>query len=208
VGIIIGYTTKVSFGSACAISANWGTSLNPQKLYCIGEWTPYKTIYKAQQTLSLTVYSPGPSFDCSPSESCEAGRTISASVVPIGCGGGTESITGTWFVTGYNYTKEPGMPGQESWSLMKYLPKTSDNLGPPKYNLLGICEGNASGDTYGLEFKDSISAGSSGSVSAAAIGKSEEQITGEVQSVGAGSSVVEEQGSGSCSMPWTPLWYD
>jgi hypothetical protein len=56
--IVIGAATQVSFGNACAISANWSYSPNVQRLYCIGEWTPStdRTFYRPTESLNITIY--------------------------------------------------------------------------------------------------------------------------------------------------------
>lgn len=202
-GIVIGAATQASLGGACVISANWNMSQNSQKLYCLGSWDPHLTIDKPTQTLSMTVYSPGPTYNTLPSTGCVNANTQQASVSPASCGGGSiGGVSGDFYVTSYSFTKDdPQLPGQESWSMMKYV---GDIL--PSYNLRGITEGQATGETAGMTFESSSAGGSSGSVSANAFGKADEMIVGVVSSVGGGSSTAGETGTGSASIPYTPLY--
>jgi hypothetical protein len=209
--IIIGAATQVSFGSACVVSANWGYSPNTQRFYCIGEWTPRDdlTFYKPTQTLSLTIYSPGPSYDVTPSQSCSDANSVSASVSPAACGGSVEGVSGSWLVTGYNYNKEDkSLPGQESWSLKKWkdVPAPSGGtLVEPTYVLRGISEGQATGNA-GITFTGPTTEVSSGSVSAGGFGTANVLEVGVISSVGGGSSNVGDTGQGSASVPYTALY--
>lgn len=212
--IIIGAATQVDFGGACVISAQWGFSPNVQRLYCIGSWTASDdmTFYKPTETLSLTIYSPGPTYDVAPTTSCADANTIQASVIPAACGGAVGNFSGSWFVTGYNYSKQDkGLPGQESWSLTRW-----DNLNTqtpssttvyPTYVMRGISEGQATeGVDTGIEFSGSTYLSSTGSVQANGFGTADVLENGIVVSVGGGTSSVGVLGQGSANMPYTPLY--
>jgi hypothetical protein len=202
-GIIIGAMTTISFSQGtCVTQASWSASPNTQRLYCVGSWTPYDTIEKPTETLNLTVYSPGNSFDITPSTSCEIASQATASIDPAGCGGGSEGPTSTsWHVNSYSFSKDDAqMPGTESWSMMQYI-----GTNTPDYVLRGISEGSASGDA-GITFTGSTTTSAQGSVSAGQVGRSDELILGQVSSVGGGSSTQGEIGQGSVSIPLTPMW--
>lgn len=204
--VVIGAATTVSFGGSCVISANWGSNPNIQRLYCLdGSWDPYLTIEKPTETLSLTVYAPGPTYSTSPTTSCSNANTITASVSPAECGGDdTGGVSGNWYVTSYSYSKEDGSsPGQESWSLIKYITTV------PDYVLRGITEGQSTTNTSqtGITFDTTGSTNiATGSVSAGGIGRSYNLVTGTISSVGGGSSAAGVIGQGSASIPYTPLY--
>lgn len=207
--IIIGSATTVSFGGECALSAQWGFNPNAQRLYCIGSWDPHATYYRPTETLNITIYAPGPTYSTAPSNSCTNANTIAASVTPIGCGSSVEGVSGSWYVTGYNYTKqEKGMPGQESWSLTKWVAGSVANSIAPTYVIRGIAEGQTTDEgSTGITFSstDGLDA-TSGSVSANAVGTAETNVFGVVEQVGGGSSAVGDIGQGSANIPYTPLY--
>jgi hypothetical protein len=159
--------------------------------------------------LSVTIYSPGPSYDVTPSQSCSDASSISASVSPAACGDSVEGVSGSWMVTGYNYTKEDkSMPGQESWSLTRWKDVPAPSGGTyvePTYVLRGIAEGQATGNA-GITFTGSTTEVSSGSVSAGGFGRADVLEVGVVSNVGGGSSSVGDTGQGSANIPYTPLY--
>jgi hypothetical protein len=221
--IVIGASTQVSFGSTCAVSANWGFNPNTQRVYCIGSWLPDAryTTSKPEYTLSITVYAPSglPAYDVSPTAptggNCASANTISATVVPAACGDTFDAITGTdWFVTGYSYTKDDATsPGQESWSMKRYA-TTGTNVVPPTYVFRGITEGQASGTggpdegQVGVRFLagDTPVESQQGSVSAGGFGKAYTMYNAVVDNVGNGSGGDGFTGQGSASIPYTALY--
>lgn len=208
--IIIGAATTVSFGGGCVISAQWGFNPNPQRLYCIGTWDPYATYYRPTETLNITKYAPSnQSYTITRPTSCASADTMSASVSPIGCGDGVEGVSGSWWPTGYNYTKqEKGLPGQESWSLTKWVAGGNANSIAPTYVIIGIAEGQTTNASItGIVFSETDTIeGSSGSVSANAMGTAETITYGVVSRIGGGSSAVGDIGQGSVNIPYTPLY--
>ena len=199
--IIIGAATTVSFGGTCVTSANWGISPNNQRLYCLGSWTPDQVISKPTETLSLTIYAPGPSYSTAPSTSCVDANTIVASVSPAACGEASGGVSGDWFVTSYSYSKESGSdPGTESWSMQKWVGALL-----PSYVLRGISEGQATSNA-GVVFDSTDGTSETGSVSAGSFGKSDILTLGVVGSVGGGSSAQGDTGQGSASMSYTDLY--
>jgi hypothetical protein len=212
--IVIGANTSASFEGACVISANWGYNPNIQRLYCLGNWQPNLTIDKPTETLSIVVYSPGPSYNTAASESCANANRQSASVSPAACGGTVDSIAGEWFVTSYGYSKDdPNMPGQETWGMQRWIAGTlggSNSIPEPSFVLRGIAEGqadlSAAASSPGIIFTGDTIESSSGSVSAGGIGRANTITHGVVQTVGNGGTEAGKSGQGSASIQYTPLW--
>jgi len=209
--VIIGGATTATFpGTDCVVSAQWGFNPGRQDAYCLGEWLPNDTytIYKATQTLSMTIYAAGDSYDISPSEACEIAGNVSASVAPQSCGGTMGGVSGSWQVTGYSYTKDNiAQPGQESWSMTKWIGVTGAPTGniEPTYILRGVSQGSSDGDT-GIVFSGTTVDASSGSVAAGSLGKGNTMEYGQVSSVGGGAGGGSVLGTGNVSIPYTPLY--
>jgi len=203
-GIIVGFGTTATLGSVCAISASWGANPNTQRLFCLdGTFTPKFEIKKPTQTANMSVYSPGPTVDISPSDGCEAySGDISISISPASCGAGGSipGLTGSFYVNSYSYSREDTtMPGQESWSLIKYI-----GTNPPTFVIRGISEGQWT-DGSGVEGTPTDTA-TAGNVSAGGIGRADTLNLGVVTSVGGGDSTGSNTGQASVSIPLTPLW--
>lgn len=200
--IIIGSATTVSFGAQCVVSANWGASPNNQRLYCLGSWVPYKVISKPTETLSLTVYAPGPTYSTAPTLGCSNANTISARVSPASCGGGSDGgVSGAWYVTSYSYSKDDAnMPGTESWSMQKWIGTLQ-----PSYVMRNISEGQGTLNS-GIFFTSVDGESSTGNVSAGGIGRSDTLTIGVVGNVGGGSSAAGATGQGSVSISYTDLY--
>lgn len=208
--IVIGATTTVSFMSGkCVISANWGYNPNAQRLFCLGKWEPHATYYRPTETLNVTIYAPGETYDVSPTKSCADANTITAGVSPASCGGSVDGVSGSWFVTSYSFNKEDAaMPGQESWSLTKWksVPAPPDGVSSePDYVMRGICEGQGTSNS-GVTFTGGTTETSTGSVSAGGFGRADKLQIGVVSSVGGGTDAAGETGQGSVSIPYTPLY--
>lgn len=216
--IIIGGASTVSFpGATCVVSAQWGFNPGRQDAFCLGSFLPsaVNTIYKPQQTLSVTIYAPGNTHAIPASTTCDNASTISASVSPATCLGNVEGVSGSWFVTGYSFSKESrDAPGQESWSLQKWTGISNlitDNVGKtvePTSVIRGISQGQATDlSLCGISFTSEFAESNSGSVSAGGLGKAQTMIYGTVNSVGGGTSSMDEQATGSVTIPYTPLYY-
>lgn len=210
--IVIGAATQVSFGNACAISANWSYSPNVQRLYCIGEWTPSvdRTFYRPTESLNITIYAPGPTYRTEPTQSCVDANTIPAGVSPATCGGDfVDSFSGDWMVASYSYSKDDAtLPGQESWSMTRWQnldTSSPQNSIDPTYVMRGIAEGQATDDA-GVSFLGITVDTFTGNVSAGGFGRADTLEMGVVDQVGGGSSVAGITGQGSASMPYTPLY--
>ena len=211
--VVIGNNTTVSFSQgACAISVNWGYSPNVQRFYCLGQWQAddNRTIYKPVETINITIYAPGSSSSILPTQSCtNASPTVTASVSPAACGGAAAGMSGSWYVTGYNYNKDdPVGPGQESWSMTRWIAGT--NTPAPTYILRSISEGQAShvngAINSGVLFTGTTADSSTGSVSANAVGRADTVYIGQVVSVGGGTNTMGETGSASVSIPYIQLY--
>lgn len=206
-GIIIGGGTTVSFGSSCAVSAQWGMSANRQDVYCLGSFLPNSqySILKPQTTVNITVYSPGPTYSTPGSSSCTSASTLSATITPVGCGssGGGSGVSGSFWVVGYSYSKQSkDVPGQESWSMVRYEP-TSGGVSPTV--LRGTATGQGTSGS-GVRFTGVTTAGSAGSVSANSLGTSDSVTAGTVSSVGGGASGSSDSGTGNASIPYNVLY--
>jgi hypothetical protein len=208
--VVVGGNTTVEFGGHCVISANWGFNPNPQRLFCIGSWDPYNTYYRPTETLNLTIYAPGTSFTVSASTDCEAvGGDVSASVNPASCGSvSVDGVDGMWYITGYSFSKEDAlMPGQESWSLTKWVSGGLTNGLAPTYVVRGIAEGQGTSNA-GITFVGDTAESTSGSVSAGGMGRADTLKAGVVASVGGGSDTIGETGQGSAQLPVNPLYLE
>jgi len=207
--IIIGFGTTVSF-AGCAISAQWGYNPNAQRLYCLGQIAPAFSIQKPTESLSITIYGDdgsGPTYDMSPSTTCDDANTLSAAVSPAACGGSVQGVSGLWYVNSYSYSKgDPQMPGQESWSLMRWVAGPSTPA--PTYVLRMTAEGETSNQSKtGIVLTGSnIAVGNTGSVSAGGVGQADTKEYGTVSSVGGSSCSAGDIESGSASANYQPLW--
>jgi len=228
-GIIIGAGTIVNFANtgACVTSANWGYNPNTQRFYCLGSWSPRYSYNKPTETLNISIYSGTGSllYSTTPHEECRpAGDprdTIFASVDAAGCGAGVTSLTGQWYVVSYGYNKDdPQLPGQESWSLQRWVSYGSvgqpDYTPAPTYIIRGMSEGQSTpvnDPTYGNEYANTgvrftgvTAQSTTGSISAGQVGRSEVMLYGVVDRVGGSDSTTGRFGNGSASLPYTPMW--
>jgi len=204
--VIIGAGTTVGFGGACVISANWNYNPNTQRLYCLGSWSVYDSIEKPTETVSLTVYAPGPSYSIPASQACEdVSDEASLSISPAGCGDNVPAgITGSFAINNYSYSKgDAQAPGQESWGFTRWV-----GTNAPDHVIRGISEGSATDPVIntGITFLGDTTTGNAGSVSAGAIGTADVTYYGVVSDIGGGTSARGELGNGSASIPLTPLW--
>ena len=215
--IIIGGSTTVSFGSACVVQAQWGFNPNQQDAFCLGQWSPdlTKTIFKPENTVSLSLYSPGPTYDTNASTSCVTATGLSITISPGACGGSVAGgVSGSFYPTSYSYSKESkDVMAQESWSLVQYKGVGIGGitgLTMPKYILKGIAKGQTSDSAKtGITLAAVIATIESGSVSAGAMGKAESLSYGVVTKIGAGNGTASSgPATGSAQMPYIPLYID
>lgn len=216
--VVIGSNTTVSFmGSYCFTSVSWNADPGRQDAFCLGSWSPSDEhlVYKPQQTISLTLYAPGPSYTTTPSQGCDTAGAVSCTINAATCGGG-ETITGSnWQVNSYSYSKaSKDVPAQETWSLIQYIGATSILTGgtatrgvEPTYVIRGITQGQSTDEAVtGITFSSTFATSSVGSVSAGATGTASTTTHGIVSSVGGGSNSVSVYGEGNASIPLTPLY--
>jgi hypothetical protein len=216
--VVIGASSTVQFmGSYCFISASWGADPGRQDAFCLGSWSPSEEhlVYKPQQTLSLTLYAPGPTYDTTPSEGCDTDGAVSASVDAQTCDGGDGVSGDNWQVNSYSYSKSSkDQPAQESWSLIRYIGASEILTGAaasravePSFVVRGITIGQSTDPANtGIAFSDTFASSKSGNVSAGATGTASTTTHGVVSSVGGGSSAVNVVGEGSASIPLTPMY--
>lgn len=219
-GVIIGATTTVNFDGGHATQVSWSVSPNVQRTYVLGQWAPYTDaqIKSPTETMNVTVYSPGPTHTVSPTEECTYANQIVASVSPAGCGAGSVGPgSSSWYVNSYSYSKgDARNPGSESWSLMQYVTLGDGSVRLPTYVLRGISEGSVTGEDAvdiasakaGIVFEGAADVGSTGSVSAGQIGRSDNQYTGVISQVGGSTAGTGDIVSANCSMPYTPLYIE
>ncbi len=218
-GVIIGAATTVSFSGGHATQVSWGINPNVQRAYVLGDWNPYTPaqIKAPTETLSLTVYSPGPSYGVLPTQACEDANKIAASVSPAACGAASGGPSTTnWFVSSYNYSKgDARTPGTESWSMTEWVTLGDSDVVLPSFVLRGISEGSitsdetdsaAAGVVAGITFTGQVDEGTQGSVSAGQFGRSDYQYSGVITTVGNSQGGTGDICSGNCSMPYTPLY--
>lgn len=213
--IVIGAASNagIANGNYCVLSVNWGYNPGAQRLYCLGSWSPYETYYRPTETLNLTIYAPGPTYNVEPTQDCVDANTIAAYVDPAACGDETyDGFDGQWWVTGYSYNKDDAsMPGQETWSLTRWKDLTTADPNPatttePSYVMRNISEGQGTLNA-GLSF---LAAGlvqsTTGNVSAGGFGRADTVYIGTIDQVGGGSSTAGETGQGSATLNYTQLY--
>lgn len=225
ISVVIGAGTTVDFGNLdpCIISVNWGFNPGRADAFCLGsfESNPNYVLYKPTQTLSITGYAPvNSSFAIPPSTDCDDASTINASVSPATCDGIISSdMSGEWHVQSYSYSKEStDQPAQETWSLIKHKGISafltsqgvnSDRIAEPSGVPRGITMGESTeqnGAGTGIQFSTVFAQAQTGSVSAGGFGKVSYIYSGTVEAVGGGTSSTGFVGTGSASIPYTPLY--
>jgi len=212
--IIIGFGTLVGgiFSGACATNVSWGYNPNIQRLYCLGTTTPWASIEKPTETMSVTVYQGSVATQSvSPSTSCDDITYVSASVSPSACGSTVDGVSGNWYISSYSYSKgDPNVPGQETWSLQRWVAGTNPTLSPaPDYVIRNISEGQADrnpGTPAGVTFTGDVLSGNQGSVGAGATGTATTIYYGTVTQVGGANLGGGEISNSSASVQLTPLW--
>lgn len=215
--VIIGAGTTVSFmglTTLCVTSVSWAYNPNVQRVYCLGSWTPNenRTIRRPTHTMNVTLYVSGntPTYDTYPSTSCVTEGNVDASINAAGCGDFLADLNySDWVVVSYGYNKDdPQNPAQETWGLQRW-DDTPAGAVLPTYILRNTTEGSVSDEIEsdsGILFEGVTDTGRQGSVSAGALGDADNTVTGVVVQVGGSISTYGKKGSGSVSIPYTPLW--
>ena len=211
--VIIGFGTTVGgiFNKACNTNVSWGYSPNVQRVYKLGSVTECFIIEKPTETVSVTVYegTGGPtSLNVSASTDCDDIAQHSVIVDPAACGDAVEGISGIWYLTSYSYSKnDPNIIGQESYSFQRWA--VSDTTALPDYVIQAAAEAQASEVTgCGITFTNpgGLQEGKTGSVAAGSTGQASTTHYGVASQVGSPTLAAGEVGTGSASMPVTPLW--
>lgn len=156
--IILGSMTQVAVDGYTNgyQSISWNIDNQPNRLWQLGSWLPYRTQVTSVVSLNLTTYAgvlmP---INLSPSASCADSTATKRIMLNVSACGPGESVAFdyTMYATSYSYAKEdPVGFGTESWSFQKWVDfsgQSSENfiyVGEPTYVLQGISEGSRSGD--------------------------------------------------------------
>lgn len=230
-GVILGVMTTVSIdGTDTGFqSVNWNINRQPNRLWQLGTWQPWRTQVGTIVTISVTSYAGALTAQAlRASEACEispASKNITLDAQSCDPATTVTLDYQNMFLTSYGYNKsDPIGFGTESWSFQKWVESGVAGeyleIPEPNYILQGITEGQRQGDVanVGLEFfsvseagGDHVVTGFQGSVSAGipGIGNADEIEIGLVKEVGGGT--LEDGGkvgSSSASIPHTPLYIE
>jgi hypothetical protein len=203
-------------------SISWNINRQPNRLWQLGSWTPWRTQVGATLSISLTSYAGAlAAINLSPSTSCTNSTAIKTIVInadTCGTGGATNINEPNMYINSYSYAKgDPIGFGTESWSFQKWLESGVAGaefiqMPEPTYVLQGRAEGSRQGDVsnLGVTFlPEGIVEGEQGSVSAGfpGVGNSDVIELGLVSSIGGGS--LEDggrTGQSSATIPHQPLY--
>lgn len=237
--IILGGMTQVIIdGNSNGFqSVSWDINRQPNRLWQLGSWDPWRTQVGATLSVSVTSYAEALNpIDLVPSTSCTdstAIKTIQIDATTCDPDGGDTNINYTMYLTSYNYNKsDPIGFGTESWSFQRWIDSgvVGSSFIPiptPTYVLQGRSEGNRTGDVgnettdLGIRFlgeggpgtinyNEHVVIGERGSVSAGfpGIGQSDDIEIGLVNRVGGG--LLEsggDTGQSQASIPHVPLYF-
>ena len=165
-GIIIGSATKVIIGGQKADgfqSVNWSVDVQPNRMWQIGSWKPYRTQVGKTLSCSVTTYAGVlPWMQLAAAEDCSGSNTkIQISVDANACSNVPANIADfippePMYVTSYSYSKgDPTAFATESWSLQLWVHADPNStldrshfipIPGPSTVIQGITEGNYSGD--------------------------------------------------------------
>jgi len=234
--VIIGSLTQVVITSQNAAydsgiqSINWNLNRQPNRLWQLGSWDPWKTQVGAIITVSMTTYASSlPQVPLILPTACvDSVATMDVSIVPGACNALVDSVIESgMYITSYSYSKGDAAGfATESWSLQKWIASgvTGDtfiSIPIPTYVLMGISDGSRSGDVTnkGILFAGEAGAtnplvghiveGDQGSVSAGfpGIGNADTTEQGIVDKVGGGTLEAGGKiGQGSASIPHQPIY--
>lgn len=204
--VIIGAGTIIT-GFTGVTSANWALDPGVERLWQLGSMTPYDTLTRSRQTVSITCYAGGgPVYNLQPATACTDSNAQSAiGVSPAACaGGGATPFQGTFFCESYSYTKDNVFGyGMESYSFFRITSSPT-----PTYILQGITTGTISNDDGvtdpGVVLSTSDATGYNGSVSAgpASLGEASTETFGIVSRVGGGTGKQDgKKGRANATIP-------
>jgi hypothetical protein len=219
--VIIGAGTTV-VGFTGVVSANWDLNPSIQRLWQLGSWDPYDVIKQAQQNVNLTVYAGGgPEIQLHPpSQDCvDSTATFNCTIVPASCVDTIQGPTGTFYLTSYSYAKgDVRGYGQQTYAGTQWLEDPTNGIDAPTYVLLGISEGQYSGELTTAQMGATVSndplnqaTGFAGSASAGfpGLGNATETVFDIFYTIGLGTAVGKLDGytgNASCNVPHQPLW--
>ncbi len=228
--IIIGSITTVTVGGINTgfQSVNWSVTRQPNRLWQLGSWTPYKTQVTATVTVSVTTYAGVlPAVTLTPNTSCANSTATKTVSIQSDVCGPTAAISLTYsdmYLTSYSYSKgDPTGFATESWNFQKWIdPGVSGDflsVPVPTFVLQGRSDGNRSGDVgngaedLGITFlspeSSHVVSGDAGSVSAGfpGLGSANTTELGLVTKVGDGLlEAAGETGQGSANVPHQPIY--
>ena len=242
-GIIIGGMTAVSvtFASQGLVtegfqSVNWNINMQPNRLWQLGSWDPFKTQVGKTVSVSFTTYAARDSngsmypnliqpITLSPSETCENSNATAHVTINVAACGPTSEVgvdLQNMYLTSYSYAKgDPIGFGTESWSFQTWVGSsvTGDEfieIMDPTYVLQGRAEGSYSGNVgtseedMGISMEDDGQVtGQQGSVSAGfpGVGNANDTILGLIDRVGGGRlDAAGQTGQSSATIPHQPLY--
>lgn len=211
--VIIGSATTVTNFEG-VVSINWNMSPNIQRLWQLGSFTPYDTIKKITQTLSVVVYAGGgPAIDIVNAAGCEDSPVkFNCTINAASCDTSVEAPSGDFYLSGYTYSKSgPQSPGQCTYNGQQWVETVDNPL--PSYVLCGGAEGTRSTDydIHGVVFAGAPDAeGFQGSVSAGFPGIGNANVTeyGIVSAVGVAPVAIAngKTANANVTVKHQPLW--
>lgn len=227
--VIIGGMTQVLVDGASDgfQSISWNINRQPNRLWQLGSWDPWRTQVGTTLSISLTSYAGAlAAIDLVPSTSCANSTAIKTIIINAEtCDGDPTAINeANMYINSYSYSKgDPIGFGTESWSFQKWLESgVSGNfiqIPEPTYVLQGRAEGSRQGDIgngttdLGIRFVqpeyDHVVVGEQGSVSAGfpGVGNADDISLGLVDRIGGG--LLEDggkMGQSSATIPHQPLY--
>jgi hypothetical protein len=228
-GVILGTMTQVDIQGVTDgfQSINWNINRQPNRLWQLGNWYPWRTQVGSTVTISVTAYAGAlGTQELRASTACEispASRHIIINAESCDPATSVNVDYQNMFITSYSYSKgDPIGFGTESWSFQKWIESGVGGnflqIPEPTYILQGTSEGNRSGNVadLGLVFFSDAEAGGShivtgqqGSVSAGfpGIGNADAVEIGLVKQIGGGSlEHGGKTGQSSVTVPHTPLY--
>ena len=208
-------------------SISWSVSRQPNRLWQLGDWLPWRTQVVTTISINLTAYAGVlPRLDQNrirPSQACELSPASMHIILNASACQPADAIhldQDHMYITSYSYSKtDPVGYGTESWSFQTWLASNVTgnefiNIPAPTYVLQGITEGQRSGDQTGIDrgidlATEGLVIGQEGSVSAGptSIGEASTIELGIVTRIGGGDlEAGGKVGTSSASIPHTPLY--
>lgn len=162
-GVIIGSATTVTIDNETSgfQKISWSVDAQPNRMWQIGSWAPYKTQVTKTLTCNVTTYAGVLSpQELAPATGCNDSLAVKdISVRANACSNVPQNIAvfepGNMYIMSYSYSKEdPTSFATESWSFQKWVHadpngEMDDHYIPvpaPSVVIQGITEGNYSGD--------------------------------------------------------------